>query len=62
MTNLVEIIEDEILFLQDMINEIEQGGWSRQGLDRMKRRIVYLKSKLYDNKQEEIVDDSRRWV
>ncbi len=61
MVNLVKIIEDEILFLQEMVDEIEQGGWSRQGLDRMKLRIVYLKSKLYDNKQEEIIDDSRRW-
>jgi len=61
MTDLVKIIEDEILFLQEMVDEIEHGGWSRQGLDRMKLRIVYLKSKLYDNKQEEIIDDSRRW-
>ena len=61
MTNLVEIIEEEIEFLQEMIDEIEHGGWSRQGLDRMKIRIINLKSKLYDYKREEPMDDSRRW-
>lgn len=61
MTDLMEIIKDEIEFLQDMIDEIEHGGWSRQGLDRMKVRVIYLKSKLYDYKFEKLMDDSRRW-
>ncbi len=61
MTNLVEIIEEEIVFLQDMIGEIEYGGWSRQGLNKMKTRVVYLKAELYDYKREESMDDSRRF-
>jgi hypothetical protein len=61
MVNLVKIIIEEIDFLQEMIDEIEHGGWSSQGLDRLKIRVIYLKSKLYDYKREEPMDDSRRW-